>query len=56
LFFVFAFILQPCETTCCGNTIKPRDTKGIWGNPFLAWRNEPGYGHKSLDDDLVNEI
>ena len=33
-------------------TRKATRYQGNWGNPFLAWRNEPGYGHKSLDDDL----
>ena len=34
-------------------TRKATRYQGNWGNPFLAWRNEPGYGHKSLDDGLL---
>ena len=36
-------------------TRKATRYQGNWGNLFLAWRNEPGYGHKSLDDDLFGK-
>lgn len=41
-----------CARFLVAGTRKATRYQGNMGNLFLAWRKEPGYGHKSLDEDL----